>query len=184
MQDIIWEPRGKQEAFCSKLSSSLWSKFLCQTVQLFFRQSLHLIGKIFNRLKTNMHLFSMSATLNIKLIQEALPSASVQNWSNIVAHCNNPHVTWDHTQIHVEIVAFRYRWKGVFPLEQHALKQFQFEWHPRTMGTRYASAHLVRTCFSACEILAWLFLMRWPSSQITRSGPGLTRAPWMSKTKV
>ena len=50
----------------------------------------------------------------------------MQNWSNTVADCNNPPVTWDHTQIHAETVAFRYRWKGVFPLEQHALKQFQW----------------------------------------------------------
>ena len=50
--------------------------------------------------------------------------------------------------------------------------------------THDISTHLVRTCFSACEILAWLFLMRWPSSQIIRSGPGLTRAPWMSKTQI
>jgi hypothetical protein len=40
---------------------------------------------------------------------------------------------------------------------------------------------LLRICFSACEIDAWLFLIRWPSSQITRSGPGLTKAECISE---
>lgn len=39
---------------------------------------------------------------------------------------------------------------------------------------------LVRICLSAWEMEAWEFLMRWPSSQMTRSGPGLTSALWIS----
>ena len=34
---------------------------------------------------------------------------------------------------------------------------------------------LVRTFFSIWDMLAWLFFIRWPSSQIIRSGPGRRR---------
>ena len=37
--------------------------------------------------------------------------------------------------------------------------------------------YLVLMFLRLCEMLAWLFLIRWPSSQMTRSGPGRTRLP-------
>ena len=36
--------------------------------------------------------------------------------------------------------------------------------------------YLVLMFFSTWDMLAWLFFIRWPSSQITRSGPGLISA--------
>ena len=41
--------------------------------------------------------------------------------------------------------------------------------------------YLVLMFLRLWEMLAWLFLIRWPSSQMTRSGPGLTRLPVIPK---
>lgn len=40
------------------------------------------------------------------------------------------------------------------------------------------SSYLVWIFFKACEIFAWSFLILCPSSQMTRSAPGLQRAFW------
>ena len=49
-------------------------------------------------------------------------------------------------------------------------------------GTEKLSVYLVLMVFSDCEIPAQLFLILWPSSQITRSGPGFTKAVFKPAT--
>jgi hypothetical protein len=101
----------------------------------------------------------------------------MKTWWN--APCTKRWHYWPQQAVPIHCENFGFDSILVALLDEFSLKKNTVE-HNLIKNENCNSRLFVAVNFLTCEMDACEFLMRWPSSQMTRSGPGLTSSCWIS----